>query len=109
MSLGLTILAAGAVTYATRLGFIAAHGRVAMPPWFVRALGFVPVAVLSALIAPEVLPPCGGAPCAAVAPRLVAGAVSAFLAWRTRSVGLTIAAGMATLWGLQWAMGGFPP
>ena len=33
--------------------------------------------------------------------RLLAGLVAALIAWRTRSVPLTLAGGMATLWILQ--------
>ncbi len=55
MSLWLTIFAAGLLTYGIRLSFIYLTGRVAMPAWFMRALRFVPAAVLSAIIVPETL------------------------------------------------------
>lgn len=91
------ILIAGLLTYGLRLSFIAAHGRVEMPLWFTRALTFVPVAVLSAIIFPELLTPGGALDLAAGNARLVAGIVAAVVAWRTKNVWLTIAAGMVVL------------
>jgi branched-subunit amino acid transport protein len=37
--------------------------------------------------------------------RLVAGAIAALVAWRTRNVFLTIAVGMAALWSAQALLG----
>ncbi len=96
-SLWLTILAAGAVTYLLRLSFIAIHGRVAMPAWFLRALAFVPVAVLSALIFPEVLASNGVFDATLGNARVPAAIAAVVVAWRTRSVWATIAVGMVVL------------
>lgn len=109
MSLCLVVFLAGLGTYAIRLSFIAAHGRVGMPPWFARVLGFVPVAVLAALIAPDLFSVQGAPSLSPLNPRLVAGALAILLAWKTRSVWLTIALGMATLFVMQRVMtGGLP-
>lgn len=99
--LWITIGAMGSVTYLIRLSFIIAWGRLAMPDLVRRALRYVPTAVLSAIILPEMLRP-GGGPLD-VSPgnaRLIAGAIAALVAWRTRNILLTIAIGMAVLWGL---------
>ncbi len=96
-NLWLTVLAAGVVTYALRLSFIAVHGRVAMPEWFLRALAFVPVAVLSALIFPEVLASNGIFDASLGNARLPAAVVAVLVAWRTKSVWGTILAGMLVL------------
>jgi branched-subunit amino acid transport protein len=96
---------AGLVTFLTRLSFIALLGRLEVPPLLTRALRFVPAAVLSAIIVPELVMR-GGAPEVSFRnPRLVAGLLAALVAWKTRSVGLTIAAGMLALWGLQALLG----
>lgn len=102
-ALWLTIFAAGIATYAIRLSFIATHGRVEMPQWFTRALTFVPVAVLSALILPELLLENGALALSPLNGRFVAGAAAALVAWRTRNVWLTVLVGMAVLWGIQFA------
>ncbi len=97
IELWLIILAAGLLTYALRLSFIAAHGRFEMRRWFTQALTFVPVAVLSAIIAPELLTPGGTLSISLGNARLFAGIVAAFIAWRTKNGWLTIAVGMVVL------------
>jgi branched-subunit amino acid transport protein len=47
------ILAAGIITYLIRLSFIIALERLKLPDWFLRGLRYVPPAVLSAIIVPE--------------------------------------------------------
>lgn len=89
---------AGLVTFATRLSFIALLGRVDVPPFFRRALRYVPPAVLSAIIFTEVLVRDGAPDLSPGNVRLLAGAAAAVVAWRTRNVLLTIAVGMAALW-----------
>ena len=91
----------GALTFATRLSFIALLSHVEPPPLVRRALRLVPPAVLSAIILPELLVHDGAVDLAPGNARLVAGAIAAAIAWRTRNVPLTIVAGMASLWTLQ--------
>jgi branched-subunit amino acid transport protein len=92
---------AGLVTFATRLSFIALLGRVETPPLLTRALRFVPPAVLSAIIFPELLVRDGTLRLGLGNARLIAGVIAAAVAWRTRNVLLTIAVGMGALWILQ--------
>jgi branched-subunit amino acid transport protein len=89
---------AGLVTFATRLSFIALLGRVEVPPFFKRALRYVPPAVLSAIIFTEILVRDGAPDLSPGNERLLAGGAAALVAWRTRNVLLTIAVGMAALW-----------
>lgn len=101
MTLWLIIGAIGLLTFATRLSFIliASHGEI--PLGVRRALGFVPVAVLSAIVVPALVAP-NGTPLLTLAnPRLLAGAVAVVVAWRTRSPIVTIITGMLALWLLQ--------
>ena len=49
------LLIAGAATYLIRLSFIALEGRMNLPMWFRSALPYVPAAMLTALIAPDLL------------------------------------------------------
>jgi branched-subunit amino acid transport protein len=92
---------AGLVTFAIRLSFIALLGRVEVPPLFTRALRFVPAAVLSAIIFPELVVRGGAVDVSPSNPRLLAGLVAAGVALKTRSVALTIAGGMGALWAIQ--------
>jgi branched-subunit amino acid transport protein len=66
-----------------------------------RALRFNPPAVLLAMVAPALARPAGVLALSVGNPRLLAGAVAAVVAARTRSVVATTVAGMATLWALE--------
>lgn len=94
----LIIAAMGLVTYALRFSMIALAGRVELPPLLKRGLRFVPPAVLSAIILPELLYPGGAFTLTLTNIRLLAGVLATLVAWRTRNVLLTIAAGMAAFW-----------
>jgi branched-subunit amino acid transport protein len=91
----------GLVTFAIRLSLIGGLGRVELPPLVRRALRFVPTAVLTAFIFPELLLPDDEFDLSFANHRLLAGLLAAFVAWRTRNVVLTVAAGMLALWLLQ--------
>jgi branched-subunit amino acid transport protein len=97
MTLWLTIAAAGVLTYVTRLSFIYLLDRVSMPDWFRRALRFVPAAVLSAIVLPELLIPNGTVLLPWKNPALLSGIVAVLVAWRAKNVPLTIIVGMAAL------------
>lgn len=95
------LIAAGALTYALRLSFILLMERLEVPRNLKRALYYVPPAVLSAIIFPELLMPSGTLNVSLGNPRLLAGALAVVVAWRTKSAVLTILSGMAALWILQ--------
>jgi branched-subunit amino acid transport protein len=99
--LWLTILGAGAVTFALRLSLIALLGRIRIPPSLRQALRFVPAAVLTAVVIPLLFYKNGVLEVSLGNERLLAGLVAALIAWRTRSVLFTLVGGMATLWALQ--------
>ena len=92
------IIGMGVITYALRLSMIVLLGRVEIPPVVLRGLRFVPAAVLSALIAPALVRPEGSVWISAANPYLLAGALAVVVAWRSKSMVLTILLGMATLW-----------
>lgn len=94
----LIILLAGVLTYAIRLSFIAMAGRWQPPALFQRALRYVPPAVLSAIILPEMLFHDGQFIPTLLNPRLLAGLLAILVAWRTRNMFLTIAVGMLGLY-----------
>ena len=100
----LTMLAGGLVTFLIRLSFIVGGRRLALGPRFQSLLRYVPPAVLSALIAPELLLRGGALDLSPRNPRLVAGLVAIAVAVATRSVLLTIACGMLALWGINWLL-----
>ena len=101
MNVWLLLIGMGLVTYAIRLSLIVLIGRVDVPPIIQRGLRFVPPAVLSAIIFPELLRPGGTLDLSFGNVRLLAGVLAAGIAWRTKNVLLTIGVGMVALWVLQ--------
>ncbi len=107
MSLWLVMIAGGLLTFLTRLSFIALLDRIKVPGWFRRGLRFVPLAVLSAIILPELTNPNGALFLSWRNPQLLAGLVAILVAWRTKNVILTILIGMAALLAFQFLLGLF--
>jgi branched-subunit amino acid transport protein len=102
MTLFLTILLMGAVTYAQRLSLIGALGKLEMPQIVIRALRFVPPAVLTAIIVPEVLIPGGEELDFSLGnARLMAAGLAVLIAWRSKNVVLTVVVGMVAFWIIQ--------
>lgn len=94
MNIWLVMLLGGLLTFAMRLCFIYLLARVDVPEVVRRALRYVPAAVLSALIVPELLMPAGALDLSFSNHRWLAGVLTALVAWRTRNMLLTILAGM---------------
>jgi len=91
-----TILLAGAGTYAMRASFLLAADRLArVPPNVERLLRQIPPAALASLVVPALLRPHGELDL--VSPRLLAGVVAGLVAWRTRNVAATLLVGMGLL------------
>ncbi len=90
MSVWLTIAGMALATFAIRaLPMLTLHGTP--PPWLDRALRYVPPAIFAALVVPALLAPDGRL---AAGPHLWAGLLGAVVAFRTRNMALTIAAGL---------------
>lgn len=98
MILWLSVIGMGLITFSIRLSLILLWERVNVPPAIQQALRFVPAAVLSAIILPELLQPGGQLDISFGNARLLAGLVAMLVAWRTKNVLFTIAAGMVLLW-----------
>lgn len=90
-----TIVLMALVTFGPRLAGFLLSGQP-LPPFWLRALRFVPIAVFAALVTPS-LPGAGGLP-VRVAAALVAVATMA----RTRRLELGLLAGMAAYALLRW-------
>jgi branched-subunit amino acid transport protein len=101
VSLWLIIILGGLITFAIRLSFILFWGRLNVPDWLQCALRFVPPAVLTAIIFPELLIREGSLDVSMTNPRLVAGAIAILVGLKTKNMILTILVGMAALWLLQ--------
>jgi branched-subunit amino acid transport protein len=101
IALWLTFLCIGAITYAIRLSFILLFEKMMIPSFLMRALRFVPVAVLSAIILPALFLDGSRLNLSLGNARLLAGSIAVVVAWRTRNALLTIVVGMVGLWVLH--------
>ena len=95
------IITIGIITFSLRFSFIFLFGKIKIPILIQRALRFVPVTVLPALIFPQFFYQANTINISWGNERLVAGILAAFVAWRTQNVPLTILVGMVGLWILQ--------
>lgn len=100
-SLWIILIVIGLLTFAIRLSFIEWLGAKKISPVFTHTLRFVPLAVLTAIIFPEIFMRNGEMALSLSNTRMIAGIVSALVALRSKNVLLTIAAGMGVFWILQ--------
>ncbi len=105
MNLWLIVIGMGLVTFGTRLTPIVLLGRIEIPLIVQRALRFVPSAVLTAIIVPELLYRNDQIDLSLANVRLLAGLIAIVVAWRTKSALITIGVGMIALWVLQSLIG----
>jgi branched-subunit amino acid transport protein len=84
------------VTFAIRYPVLALLGKIDLPPVLLRALRYVPAAVLTAIVVPEVLIPDDEHLFIGLNNAyLIAAIIAALVSWRSKSLLLTIIAGMA--------------
>jgi len=88
------------VTFLIRYTLLPLSGRFQFSDSTQRALGYVPAAVLTAIIAPFALMPDGGHLQISLSnPYLVGACLTFAIAWFSRHLLLTIVGGMACFWG----------
>jgi branched-subunit amino acid transport protein len=90
------------LTFLTRLSFIVLLGKFDALLWLTRALRFVPTAVLTAIIVPDLVLKGGALAISPTNARLIAGVIAIGVAWRTKNALITIGVGMAALLVLRW-------
>lgn len=103
-TLWIVIIGLGIGSFLLRFVFTGLVGDRTMPPWLLRHLRYTAVAVLPALVAPQVLWPSatGGSPEPA---RLAAAVVTLAVGLVTKNVLAAIGAGAVTLYGMLWLLG----
>ncbi len=104
MNLWITVSLIGLMTFGIRLSFIALAGRWQLPPQVEDALRYVPVAVLTAIVVPDLVYRNGTLDLSPDNARLIAGIIAIGIAWRTRNILLTLLCGMSVLWILRFAL-----
>ena len=98
----LVMVTCGLLTFAARFVMFSDIAPRSLPDWLNEALGFVPIAVLTAIIVPAVIIGPEGTLTLTGDARLPAAVLAVTVALVTRSVLPTIAAGLAAMWLLDW-------
>ncbi len=101
MNIWLVMLLGGLITFGMRFSLIYLFGKVEIPETLRRALHYVPPAVLSAIIFPELLYRNNAFDPSPGNTRLLAGVIAILVAWFSKNTLLTILVGMAALLILQ--------
>lgn len=101
MNIWLVILLGGLVTFLIRFSLIYLFGRFKIPETMRQALRYVPPAVLSAIIFPELFFQDGTLNLSFENTRLLAGLIAILIAWISKNTLITIIAGMMALFLLQ--------
>jgi branched-subunit amino acid transport protein len=101
MNIWLVMLIGGLLTFGMRLSFIYLFGKFEVPETLKRALHYVPPAVLTAIVVPELLLQNGQLYLSLGNDRLLAGVAAVLAAWLTRNMLVTILVGMTALLLLQ--------
>ena len=102
--LWIVIIGLGLGSYLLRFTFIGLVGGRQMPAWVLRHLRYTAVAILPALVAPQVAWPTA-TDGALDAPRLMAAFVTLAIGLLTRRVFPAIFAGAGTLYGMLYLLG----
>jgi branched-subunit amino acid transport protein len=101
VNIWLVMLFGGLITFGMRFSLIYLFGRFEVPETIRRALHYVPPAVLSAIIFPELFLPNESLDLSLGNTRLLAGLIAILIAWFTRNTLITILAGMLALFLLK--------
>jgi len=102
MNIWLVMLFGGLITFGMRFSLIYLFGRFQVPETMRRALHYVPPAVLSAIIFPELFLRNGSLDVSLENTRLLAGLAAMLVAWFSKNTLITILAGMVALFLLQY-------
>jgi len=101
MNIWLVMILGGLVTFGMRFSLIYLFGRFQVPETMRRALHYVPPAVLSAIIFPELFLRNGSLDISRDNTRMLAGLAAMLVAWFSKNTLITIIAGMVVLFLLQ--------
>ena len=102
MNIWLVMLFGGLITFGMRFSLIYLFGRLHIPEALRRALHYVPPAVLSAIIFPQLFLKDKELNVALDNYRLLAGLAAVLVAWYSKNILITIIAGMLVLLLLQF-------
>ncbi|MFN8387869.1 MAG: AzlD domain-containing protein [Anaerolineales bacterium] len=102
MTIWIVMLLGGLLTFGMRFSLIYAFGRLHVPETMRKAFHYVPPAVLSAIVFPELFLRDNALMLSVENHRLLAGLFAVIVAWVSKNTLITILAGMVALFLLQF-------
>lgn len=96
------IMGMAAVTFFTRFASAIFFRKTGVPVWFERWMRHVPTGILTALIVPALLLPKGYLDISMQNHYLLAGMVAILVAYRYKSIIVTMGFGLATMLSMRW-------
>jgi branched-subunit amino acid transport protein len=105
MNIWLLMLIGGLITFGIRFSLIFLFGKFQIPETMRRSLHYVPPAVLSAIVFPELVYRSNQIDISLGNTRLIAGIIAILVAWYSKNTLITILAGMIALFLLQLVIG----
>lgn len=100
------VIIGGIISFSLRFSMIALLDKIELPDLLKRALNYVPATVLTAIFLPAWLLK-DKTLLNYSDPRIIAGFIALLVAWRTKNILATIAAGMFSLWSIRWLITSF--
>ena len=93
----LVMVLTGLINFIFRISMFSGFRNIHLPPSFHRYVSYVPISVLSAIIASSLIS-FNGQEVLYEAEKLVAASIAIIFAYLTRSVSATLVAGLITIW-----------
>ncbi len=101
-SVWLLIISLSLLTFLLRGSFLLFANKLELPKSFDRVFRYIPAAILAALVGPAFIKNEGVIDYSFTNPYLLAGLAAVLIAWRTKSILITLVAGMLCLWLFRW-------
>ena len=99
------ITAMAMVTFLIRYPLLAFSSRIKLPSQLIEALNYLPPAILTAIVVPEILMPTNAKIALSFTNARLIGAIAAILiSWRTKNLLFTIIGGMLAFFIWQWLL-----
>ncbi len=86
------------LTFLLRASFLLFGSKLELSSRFERIFRYVPAAILASLVGPAFVKDAGVVSYSLMNPQLLAGLLAILVAWKTKSILLTLVSGMLFLW-----------
>jgi len=97
-SIWFLVITLSLVTFLLRASFLLFGSKLELSSKFDRVFRYIPAAILASLVGPAFVKDAGVVSYSLLNPQLLAGLLAILVAWKTKSILLTLVSGMLFLW-----------